>query len=121
MYENVSTISEKHWNSQISTKANLALLTMNKLNKNAFQKIKLYYKQLKSQKFREKPPNTTQKAWNLIAQTACAMGANFDLNEKMGEFRELFHNEKRLTLETSRFIPTKKKDIEDAKKIAKQL
>lgn len=120
MYENVSTISEKHWNSQTSTKANMALLAMNKLNKNSFQKIKLYYKQLKSQKFREKPPNTTQKAWNLIAQTACSTGAKFDLNEKIGEFRVLFHNEKRPTLEISRFIPVKKKDVEEATKIAKQ-
>lgn len=120
MYENVSTISEKHWNSQISTKANLVLAAMNKLNKNSLQKIKLYYKQLKSQKFREKPPNTTQKTWNLITQTASQMGADIDLNEKINQLRELFHNEKRPTLEVSRFIPAKKKDIEEAKKIAKQ-
>ncbi|KAK8882527.1 hypothetical protein M9Y10_045169 [Tritrichomonas musculus] len=121
MYENTAYLSEKHWNSQVVSKANLALAAMNRLNKNTLQKIKAYYKQLKSQKFREKPPNDIQKAWNLIAQKASSNGADFDLTEKMARLRELFHNEKRPTLEMSRFIPVKKKDIEESQKAAKGL
>lgn len=111
MYEPVLKLSEKNWNKSIAEKASSALTDMCRINKREYQKMKSYINQMKVKRLKPRVPNDTQKGWAAIAKTAAMMAEqkgkspDFDLNTKLKEFYDLFHNEKKPTLIVSRFVP----------------
>ena len=123
MYEPVFNISEKYYIKATMEKANEVLGEMSRIHKNSYQKMKSYVKQIRSKRLRPRVPNDTQRGWVAIARAAAERQtqingkADFDLNEKLQLFYDVFHNEKKVTLMVSRFIPVieKKNETEDQK------
>lgn len=123
MYEPVFNISEKYYIKATMEKANEVLGEMSRIHKTSYQKMKSYVKQIRSKRLRPRVPNDTQRGWVAIARAAAERQteingkADFDLNEKLQLFYDVFHNEKKVTLMVSRFIPIieKKNETEDQK------
>lgn len=115
MYEIALKLSEKHWNKSIVEKAGNALTEMCRINKKEYQKMKAYINQMKVKRLKPRIPNDAQKGWAAIAKTAAELQTqkgqkiDFDLNAKLKEFYDLFHNEKKPTLMVSRFVPVLEK------------
>ena len=111
MYEPALKLTEKNWNKAIAEKASAALTEMCRINKREYQKMKLYINQMKVKRLKPRVPNDAQKGWAAIAKTAAEMAKHsgkpldFNLEAKLKEFYDLFHNEKKPTLVVSRFVP----------------
>ncbi|OHT09471.1 hypothetical protein TRFO_04550 [Tritrichomonas foetus] len=119
MFENVSLIAEqKHWCKANAEKAQQALNDMNRINKNMYHQMKMAQKQRRAQRYIHRAPNDCQRGWAAIARKAKERSPNneFDLNAKLKEFYDLFHNEKKETLAPTRFVPVIPKDKNKDKK-----
>lgn len=120
MFENVSNVSEKHWNKLNVEKASQALATMCKVNKHTYHKMKMLQKQMRAQRYKPHQPNDCQRSWSTIAKTANEFDPSIDVKENQRIFYNMFHNEKRETLATTKFVPTAKDLREKAEKEARK-
>ena len=113
MYNPISTIIGKHWNKSLVEKATQSIGEMSRIDKVSFQKVKAYWRRYNAQKYKPRIPNDCQRSWNIITKAANEKCNDFDFHSKIKEIYRNFHNEKKPTLEISRFMPVKSKEQQD--------